>query len=153
MATPTGPYVQVSPASGSPLVNEVGKIVEPLAAGDGVDSNTKGFGTTFPYVGLPSGAGVNTAGSYEPHRPHAAQARRPSTGGPAPPLPIPGAHRDPNRSRDDHPPTPPRDRACPSPSQARRPAGRAPAAVAAAPCSSDAAAAGPADARPPRRAW
>ena len=40
-----------------------GKIVQPLAAGDGVDANKKGFGTTFPYVGLPFGAGVNTAGS------------------------------------------------------------------------------------------
>jgi Domain of unknown function (DUF4331) len=42
---------------------QTGKIVEPLAAGDGVDKNTKGFGATFPYVGLPAGASVNTARS------------------------------------------------------------------------------------------
>jgi len=39
------------------------KIVAPLAAGDGVDVNPKGFGDRFPYVGLPYNASVNTAGS------------------------------------------------------------------------------------------
>lgn len=39
------------------------KIVAPLAAGDGVDVNPKGFGDKFPYVGLPYNASVNTAGS------------------------------------------------------------------------------------------
>ena len=38
-------------------------IVAPLAAGDGVDVNPKGFGDHFPYVGLPYNKSVNTAGS------------------------------------------------------------------------------------------
>jgi hypothetical protein len=38
-----------------------GKIVEALAAGDGVDANDKGFGTSFPYVALPT-SGSQTTG-------------------------------------------------------------------------------------------
>ncbi len=40
-----------------------GVVPPALAAGDGVDTNPKGFATTFPYVGLPYNAAVNTAGS------------------------------------------------------------------------------------------
>lgn len=42
---------------------QTGTIVAPLAAGDGVNAHPKGFGTAFPYVGLPYNAAVNTAGS------------------------------------------------------------------------------------------
>ncbi len=38
-----------------------GKLVEALAAGDGVDANDSAFGSTFPYVALPHGADVNRA--------------------------------------------------------------------------------------------
>jgi hypothetical protein len=36
-----------------------GSIVQPLAAGDGVDQNDVAFGQAFPYVALPHGAAVN----------------------------------------------------------------------------------------------
>jgi hypothetical protein len=40
-----------------------GEIVEPLAAGDGVDSNDLDFADAFPYVALPhSGSGAASAG-------------------------------------------------------------------------------------------
>ncbi|MBO3744459.1 DUF4331 domain-containing protein [Streptosporangiaceae bacterium NEAU-GS5] len=38
-----------------------GKLVPALAAGDKVDFNDKAFGTTFPYIPLPSNTGVNQA--------------------------------------------------------------------------------------------
>ena len=41
---------------------QTGKLVEALAAGDGVNENDVKFGTSFPYVALPHSAGVNTAG-------------------------------------------------------------------------------------------
>jgi len=41
---------------------QTGKIVDALAAGDKVNANDQGFGGSFPYVALPNGVGVNTAG-------------------------------------------------------------------------------------------
>jgi hypothetical protein len=49
-----------------------GSIVQPLAAGDGVDQNDVAFGQTFPYLALPHGAAVNEG-----------KATAASTGGPA----------------------------------------------------------------------
>jgi uncharacterized membrane protein YgcG len=37
-----------------------GKIVEPLAAGDGVNANDKEFGSSFPYLALPTSGSVTT---------------------------------------------------------------------------------------------
>jgi len=42
---------------------QTGKIVAALAAGDKVDKNDNAFGTSFPYLALPNGVAVNTAGS------------------------------------------------------------------------------------------
>jgi Domain of unknown function (DUF4331) len=41
---------------------QTGKIVAPLAAGDGVNTNDHAFGKTFPYVAKPNTAAVNQAG-------------------------------------------------------------------------------------------
>jgi hypothetical protein len=42
---------------------QTGKLIDALAAGDKVDANDQAFGAAFPYVALPNGVGVNTAGS------------------------------------------------------------------------------------------
>jgi hypothetical protein len=42
---------------------QTGKIVKALAAGDGVNSNDRTFGTSFPYVALPNVGAVNTGGT------------------------------------------------------------------------------------------
>jgi hypothetical protein len=42
---------------------QTGKIVKALAAGDGVNSNDRSFGTSFPYVALPNVGAVNTGGT------------------------------------------------------------------------------------------
>ena len=41
---------------------QTGKLVEALAAGDGVNQNDLKFGNSFPYVALPHSGGVNTVG-------------------------------------------------------------------------------------------
>ncbi|MFI7674139.1 DUF4331 domain-containing protein [Actinophytocola sp. NPDC049390] len=41
----------------------VSGIVEPLAAGDGVNENDAAFGTSFPYVALPNNSAVNSSDS------------------------------------------------------------------------------------------
>ncbi len=41
---------------------QTGKLVDALAAGDGVDANDNAFGGTFPYVALPNSGAVNKGG-------------------------------------------------------------------------------------------
>jgi hypothetical protein len=41
---------------------QTGKLVDALATGDAVDNNDQQFGAEFPYVALPSGVPVNSAG-------------------------------------------------------------------------------------------
>ena len=45
---------------------QTGKLVDALAAGDGVNANDKAFGTTFPYVALPNTAAVNRSTTGAP---------------------------------------------------------------------------------------
>ncbi len=42
---------------------QTGKLVDALATGDGVDANDQDFTAAFPYVALPNGVPVNTAGN------------------------------------------------------------------------------------------
>jgi hypothetical protein len=41
---------------------QTGKLVDALATGDAVDNNDQQFGAEFPYVALPNGVPVNSAG-------------------------------------------------------------------------------------------
>ncbi|WP_204299767.1 DUF4331 domain-containing protein [Actinoplanes campanulatus] len=52
---------------------QTGKLVDALAAGDAVDANDQDFTGEFPYVALPNGVSVNSAGGQRP-------AARPSDG-------------------------------------------------------------------------
>ncbi|WP_433833189.1 DUF4331 domain-containing protein [Actinoplanes sp. CA-015351] len=45
---------------------QTGKLVDALAAGDGVDANDQDFATTFPYVALPNGVAVNETRGQQP---------------------------------------------------------------------------------------
>jgi hypothetical protein len=54
---------------------QTGKLVDALATGDRVDANDQRFGDRFPYVALPNGVAVNTAGK----RPSAAAAKSDGT--------------------------------------------------------------------------
>ncbi|HVF03483.1 MAG TPA: DUF4331 domain-containing protein, partial [Frankiaceae bacterium] len=62
-----------------------GKIVEPLAKGDGVDANEVAFLDAFPYVALPNDAAVNTRTQVQgTKQTRAGNAPAGSTGGNAP---------------------------------------------------------------------
>jgi hypothetical protein len=58
---------------------QTGKLVDALAAGDGVDANNTGFGDRFPYVALPNAVSVNAQGGAAP------AAANPAPTGPASP--------------------------------------------------------------------
>ncbi|MBB3095560.1 hypothetical protein FHR83_003230 [Actinoplanes campanulatus] len=45
---------------------QTGKLVDALAAGDAVDANDQDFTGEFPYVALPNGVSVNSAGGQRP---------------------------------------------------------------------------------------
>ncbi|MFD0519420.1 DUF4331 family protein [Paractinoplanes durhamensis] len=45
---------------------QTGKLVDALAAGDGVDANNTTFGDRFPYLALPNAVAVNTVGGAAP---------------------------------------------------------------------------------------
>ncbi|GGN60143.1 hypothetical protein GCM10010112_16080 [Actinoplanes lobatus] len=45
---------------------QAGKLVDALAAGDAVDANDQDFTGEFPYVALPNGVSVNSAGGQRP---------------------------------------------------------------------------------------
>ena len=62
-----------------------GKIVEPLAAGDKVDTNDKAFGSSFPYVALPHSGSTVRPGSVKGGQTPAG-ASSAGTGGAAPPV-------------------------------------------------------------------
>ncbi|GIE96608.1 DUF4331 domain-containing protein [Paractinoplanes rishiriensis] len=61
---------------------QTGKLVDALAAGDKVDANDQQFGDRFPYVALPNGVAVNTAGggSGAPAAPAAPQQQQQQPG-------------------------------------------------------------------------
>jgi MYXO-CTERM domain-containing protein len=65
---------------------QTGKLVDALAAGDKVDANDQAFGAAFPYVALPNGVGVNTAGSGSAAGSAPSTSEKPSAEAPAPSL-------------------------------------------------------------------
>ena len=56
---------------------QTGKLVEALAAGDGVNENDVAFGRSFPYVALPHGSSANESGGADTGKARAAVHRRP----------------------------------------------------------------------------
>ena len=68
---------------------QTGKLVEALAAGDGVNQNDLAFGRSFPYVALPHSTAANRA--VGPPNANASETARGATGSAGPPTQVQGA--------------------------------------------------------------